>query len=187
MRIQLPTLPTEVMRAISGREGTLGAVEAYIRDHAVPIVDAPHAQLLVNRSAIPLGPPAEVMRPAGPPPCFPTRFSLTRVAEADILLGNAPRASASIAWTDHPDDSEDRSHWLDDGASHLSVSALAVQPSAEEMVDALPPLTAEAVARNSGPTVRVHGNTRLFDIATSHDSYVILQRMTTPDESPCHS
>ena len=97
------------------------------------------------------------------------------------MLENAPRSGASIAWTDHPPDSE-HPDWLNDAVSHISASALAAQPSAEEMIDAMPPLTAQALANVGNGQVRVQSATELLDVATPTDSYVILQRMTPPPE-----
>ena len=59
IRIQLPTLSKDVARAISRRDGTLGAAVAYIRDHTAPLVDSSIAQSIACVPDLPrLSPPS---------------------------------------------------------------------------------------------------------------------------------
>ena len=178
MRIQLPFLGTEVMRAISGREGTLDAVDAYIRDHSGTHVDA-SGILRVNPIAdIPRGQPADVLVPSGPPPRFRDMTRLHSVRENALSLHDAPSQRVSLAITD------EHGGWTDDGSvTHISAASnhvLGLQPSASEMMDALPPLTAPALAALEGTHVRLHRGTQVFDVSTSNDSFVVVQRSTPP-------
>ena len=165
LRLQTPTLPTEVMRAVSGYEGTLAAVDAYIRDFPPPRCNC---RCSCSNYPLPVGNaaassslnPEYFPPPRGPPPRFPPSI-------AEEIDNDSPHSVLDVQYRD------DRAS-VGGTVTHIS----GTYPSIE---DAMHALTRDNISLlNNAPVTRLHPNTDVFDMATSTGPYVVLQVTFSP-------